>query len=169
MGAQGRAGPRKRPAARGAEGRPAGTPPIAVGERFGKRVRFDADAIRRFAEVSGDLNPLHHDDAAGAEHGFPAIIASGPHVVALMMGLDATHFSQRGTALGLRFDFRFVRAIPAGAELTLEWTVTACAHKASLRGWVVDVEGRAFDDAGTVYTTGHGSNLLRLPDPGAPS
>ena len=128
---------------------------------------FDAAAIRAFATLSGDHNPLHHDDAAGAASPFGRIIASGPHVVALMMGLDATYFSQRATALGLHFDFRFVRAIPAGTELTLEWRVTSCGHKPSLRGWVADVEGRAFDAAGVVYTTGHGSNLLRPLLPGA--
>lgn len=141
--------------------------PVAVGEIFTQRVLFDAASIRAFATLSGDHNPLHHDDAAGAASPFGTIIASGPHVVALMMGLDATFLSQRATALGLHFDFRFERAIPAGAQLTLEWRVTSCVHKPSLRGFVADVAGRAFDDAGVVYTTGHGSNLLRPLLPGA--
>jgi 3-hydroxybutyryl-CoA dehydratase len=144
--------------------------PVEVGERFSRQVVFDAASIRQFATLSGDFNPLHHDDAVGTASAFGRIIVSGPHVVALMMGLDATHFAQRFTALGLGFDFRFVRAIPEGAELTLEWTVTACHPKASLAGWIAEVEGRAFDAGGIVYTTGHGANLLRLPAPphGAP-
>ena len=73
----------------------------AVGERFTRRVTFDADAIREFAALSGDHNPLHHDDAAGEASPFGRIIASGPHVVALMMGLDATYFSRQFDALGL--------------------------------------------------------------------
>ena len=136
-------------------------PPVHAGERFARQVLFDAESIRQFATLSGDFNPLHHDDAAGARSPFGRIIASGPHIVALMLGLDASALSQRFDALGLHFDFRFVRAIPAGTELSLEWTVTACYPKESLAGFVVEVEGRAVDAAGTIYTTGRGANLVR--------
>lgn len=136
---------------------------IEVGERFERRVTFDADSIRRFAELCGDRNPLHHDDAIAAASTFGTLIASGPHVTALMMGLDATFFTQRHEALGLQFEFRFVRAVPAGVTLTLEWTVASVAAKASLEGDIVDVEGRAIDDAGNIYVTGRGSNLVRAP------
>jgi acyl dehydratase len=81
--------------------------------------------------------------------------------VALMMGLDATYLSERFDAVGLGFDFRFVKAVPAGAELTLEWTVSACRPTSGATGYVVSVEGRAVDDAGTVFVTGKGENLVR--------
>lgn len=134
---------------------------LRVGERFARRVTFDADSIRHFATLCGDHNPLHHDERAAAASGFDTLIASGPHVVALMMGLDATFLSKRGDALGLGFEFRFDKAVREDAELTLEWTVTAVTHKASLAGHVVSVEGRALDDAGTVYVSATGRNLLR--------
>lgn len=38
---------------------------------------FDAQAITRFVEVSGDANPIHLDDAAARAAGFPARIAHG--------------------------------------------------------------------------------------------
>ena len=136
-------------------------PALRVGARAARRATFDADAIRRFATLCGDHNPLHHDDTVAAAGPFGTLIASGPHVVALMMGLDATFLSQRHAALGLGFEFRFVKAVPAGTTLTLEWTVSAIEHKASLRGDVVSVEGRAVDDAGVVYVTATGRNLLR--------
>ena len=139
--------------------------PVKLGERFERRVVFDADSIRRFATISGDHNPLHHDDATAARSPFGRIIASGPHITALMLGLDATYFTRWFDALGLSFEFRFVKAIPAGTELTLEWTISACTHKPSLDGFVVEVDGRAVDDAGTVYTTGHGANLIRIREP----
>ena len=137
--------------------------PLRVGERFARRVVFDLASIRQFATLSGDFNPLHHDAEVAARSPFGGIIASGPHVVALMLGLDATWLTQRFDSVGLHFDFRFVKAIPEGVALTLEWTVTDCRAKESLRGFVVEVEGRAFDDAGTVFTTGHGANLIRMP------
>lgn len=138
-------------------------PPVRVGERFARRVLFDVESIRQFALMNGDRNPVHHDHSAGARSPFGRIIASGPHVVGLMMGLDASALSERCDALGLGFEFRFVKAIPAGTELSLEWRVTACYPKASLAGFIIEVEGRAVDDLGTVYTTGRGANLVRPP------
>jgi 3-hydroxybutyryl-CoA dehydratase len=134
---------------------------VRTGARASRRVTFDADAIRDFATRCGDHNPLHHDEHAAAAGPFGTLIASGPHVVALMMGLDATFLSQRHEALGLGFEFRFVRAVPAGAALTLEWTVTGVEWKESLGGDVVSVEGRAIDDAGIVFVTATGRNLVR--------
>ncbi|HSQ80530.1 MAG TPA: MaoC family dehydratase [Casimicrobiaceae bacterium] len=135
--------------------------PFRVGEHVARRVGFDAEAIRRFATLSGDMNPLHHDDHAAASGPFGTLIASGPHVAALMMGLDATFFSERHEALGLGFEFRFVKAVPAGTALTLEWVVSDVTWKASLSGHIVGVQGRAIDDAGAVYLTATGRNLVR--------
>src|SRR5438093_11009412 len=121
---------------------------VAVGARIARRVSFDADAIRHFAALAGDHNPLHHDERAAANSRFGTLIASGPHVTALMMGLDATFLSERHEALGLGFEFRFVKAVPADATLTLEWTVVGVDYKASLAGYIVSVEGRAVGDDG---------------------
>ena len=137
------------------------TEALRVGARASRRVMFDAESIRRFAMLSGDHNPLHHDERTAAAGPFGTLIASGPHVVALMMGLDASFLSRDAEALGLGFEFRFVKAVPAGTELTLEWTITGIEYKASLDGDVVSVEGRAVDDAGIAYVTATGRNLVR--------
>jgi len=134
---------------------------VTPGERFLRRVTFDEDSIRAFATLCGDANPLHHDAAYAARSAFGTLIASGPQTTALMMGLNATFFCERFDALGLGFQFRFVKAVPAGATLTLEWTITRSEPKVSLRGHIVSVEGRAVDDEGTVYVTGSGDNLIR--------
>jgi acyl dehydratase len=144
------------------EERPA---PVTIGERCEARVTFDADSIRAFATMSGDLNPLHHDEAHAARSRFGTIIASGPHVASRMMGLEATYFSARHDALGLENAFRFVRGVPAATTLTLAWTVTAATYKRSLAGHIVSIEGSAIDDDGVVYVTGHGTILLREPLP----
>lgn len=135
--------------------------PLRRGERFVRHVTLDDASIREFAALCGDHNPLHHDEHAASQSAFGSLIASGPHVTSLMMGLDATFLSGRGEALGLGFEFRFVKAVPAGAALTLEWTITDVAHKESLAGDIVSVEGRAVDDAGVVYVTATGRNLVR--------
>lgn len=135
-------------------------PPAAVGERLERRAVFDAATIRAFATMSGDRNPIHHDEVHARRLGYAGLIACGPHVTSLLMGL-LSRFTQQHDALGLGFEFRFVKAIPEGVELTLAWTVSACRYKPSLAGYVVEVEGGAADAAGTVYTTGHGAVLVR--------
>lgn len=137
--------------------------PLAVGEKFGRRVVFDAASIRAFATLAGDENPLHHDNAAAAVGPAGRLIVSGPHISSLLMGLTATWFTQRFDALGLEFGFRFLKAIPAGAALSLEWTITGTRATRALDGYVVTMDGRAADDAGVVFTTAHGANLIRFP------
>lgn len=136
--------------------------PFRIGEHVTRHVGFDAESIRRFATLSGDMNPLHHDERAAAAGPFGMLIVSGTQIAALMMGLDATFFSEHHEALGLGFEFRFEKAVPAGAELTLEWAVADATWKASLSGYIVTAEGRAVDDAGTVYVSAIGRNLVRV-------
>ena len=135
-----------------------------VGESFSQRVTFDAKSVRDFAALTGDFNPLHHDQGAAERSPFGSLIVSGPHVTALMMGMTATHFCQRCAPLGLEFTIRFVRAIPAGTTLELRWTLTQLTPKASLRGDLATLDGGALDDAGGVYVNGRGLLLLRPLD-----
>ena len=137
-------------------------PPVPIGERFARQVTFDAPSIRAFAAMCGDANPLHHDEAAASRSPFGTLIASGPQTAALMMGLNATFFCAQFDALGLNFAFRFVKAVPAGTTLTLEWTVVRSEPKPSLAGHIVGVEGRAVNDEGVVFVTATGDNLVRI-------
>ena len=136
-----------------------------VGEQFARRVTFDARSIREFATASGDFNPLHHDEAFASRSAFGGLIASGTHVSALLMGLTATHFSQRFAPLGLEFTLRFVRAVRAGTTLELRWTLVGLTPKASLRGDLAKLEGRARDDAGVVHVESDALLLLRALEP----
>ena len=135
-----------------------------VGETFGQRVTFDAKSIRDFATASGDFNPLHHDEDVARASAFGALIASGTHVSALMMGLTATHYSRRCAPLGLEFTLRFVRAVRAGTTLDLRWTLTDLTPKASLRGHLAKLAGNARDDAGVVHVESDALLLLRPLD-----
>ena len=69
---------------------------------------------------------------------------------------------ERFDALGLNFAFRFVKAVPAGTTLTLEWVVSRSERKPSLAGHIVGVEGRAVGDGGVVFVTATGDNLVRM-------
>jgi acyl dehydratase len=136
----------------------------SVGETFSRRVTFDAASIRDFAARTGDFNPLHHDDEVAARSPFGGLIVSGPHVSALLLGLTATHFSQRCAPLGLEFTIHFARAIRAGTTLELAWTLERLVPKASLGGHLATLAGQAADDEGQVHVRATGLLLLRPKD-----
>ncbi|MEO6929695.1 MAG: MaoC family dehydratase [Casimicrobiaceae bacterium] len=142
---------------------------IGVGDTFAKAVLIDEQSIRTFATLAGDMNPLHHDAVAAAAGPYGRLIACGPQLMSLLLGVDATHFSALGgMAVGLGFDFKFVKAVPVDTRVVLEWTVTGCDFKPSLDGWIVGVEGSVRDVAGTLYVSARGSNLVRERGHAAP-
>ncbi|GAA1646847.1 MaoC family dehydratase [Actinoplanes couchii] len=83
---------------------PAGSGP---GEPVTRTVTLTRADIARYAEASGDLNPIHLDDEAARAAGFDRVIAHGMNVVALVTELAADLFAAgdpaRVRAVGCRF------------------------------------------------------------------
>lgn len=132
---------------------------IAVGETFGRELRFTAETIAAFAAMCGDTNPLHHDPAVAAASRFGGIIACGPHTTAVLMALIADHFSGRGPGVGLGFTFRLRSAVRAGEVVQMRWRVTGIARKDSMRGHVISMEGEMVRPDGTVAVAASGEML----------
>ena len=124
-----------------------------VGSEFSKPYVFTAENIRRFAEEAGDENPFHRDEAKAAASRFGGIIASGPHMSAVLMAVCASSMAGTRDGVGLEFNFRFAKAIPAGTATLLSWTVTGIEPHEGLKGDLVSLEGRIVDDARKVYVT----------------
>ena len=134
---------------------------VQVGERLVGRASLTPAEIAEFARLSGDPNPLHHDEAYARETRFGGIIVSGPQIVSLMLGLIPTHFGQTNkVALGLEFSFRFVQAIRARETMEMEWQVTATEPKAHLGGEIVTLEGEVTNQNDQVVFTGTGKILV---------
>lgn len=133
---------------------------LEVGHEFSKPHVFTAENIRRFAEEAGDDNPLHHDEARAAASRFGGIIASGPHMAAVLMGFGASSMNSRQAGVGLEFNFRFLKAIPAGTSTLLVWTVAAVEPSAGLKGDLYTLEGRIVGNDGKVYVTSRGSCVV---------
>jgi acyl dehydratase len=131
-----------------------------VGHAFSKPYVFTAENIRRFAEEAGDNNPLHHDEAKAAASRFGGLIASGSHMAAVLMAWAASSTASRQPGVGLEFNFRFLKAIPAGTATSLVWTVTAIEPSAGLKGDLCALEGRNVDDAGKLYVTCQGRSVV---------
>ncbi len=133
---------------------------IQTGTRITGQVSLTPDEIAHFAQLSGDLNPLHHDADYAQHTRFGGIIVSGPQITSLMMGLTATYFSQNGAMLGLEFSFRFRQAVLANEPIAMLWEITSNEFKASLHGELVTLDGQATNQQGQVVLTGTGKVLV---------
>ncbi len=121
---------------------------VRVGERVEHVARYSREEISRFATLTLDLNPVHHDREFAVRAGLPDVIASGQHTSALMSGLAATYFSRDddGVArsmLCLHFNFAYREPIVADQEVTMRWVVSSTEWNASLDGVIAQIEGKA--------------------------
>jgi 3-hydroxybutyryl-CoA dehydratase len=133
--------------------------PVEIGEQITAQIVLTKEEIATFATLCGDLNPLHHDESYARQTRFGGIIACGPHITSLMMGLTATHFSRSGAMLGLEFTFRFRKPVKADEQIDMEWEIVAIEPKASLQGSLVSLRGKATNPQGQDVLTGTGKIL----------
>jgi acyl dehydratase len=121
---------------------------VHVGERIELVTRYTREEISRFATLTLDSNPVHHDRAAAQRAGMPDVIASGQHTSALMSGMAATYFSRGDDGLPrdmlcLHFNFAYREPIFADSEVTLKWMVSSTEWNNSLNGVIAQLEGKA--------------------------
>jgi acyl dehydratase len=132
--------------------RPSNPPPVAVGERCQRGMRFDRASIAAFAHLTGDANPLHYDTSAAERSRHGRVIASGQQTTSQLMGLAATYFSRsHGAAndsdnelrelLCLNFNFALKHPVFADDEIELAWVVASTEWSGRLQGWLVQADG----------------------------
>lgn len=80
-------------------------------ERFSSEVKLTPAAVADFAHAAGDDNPVHHDQAFAASSRYGRLIASGAHTTALLLGLIGSHYSKKGSMVGLEFWVSFRRPV----------------------------------------------------------
>lgn len=151
---------------------PLAVPAIAPGHRCRRSVRFSREDIAEFARLSGNRNPLHHDQLAAqrARHG--EIIASGEQITAQMIGLASSHFSQPdGDAprelLCLNFNFAFKAPVFAEQAIELAWRVASVERHERLGGWLVQVDGQAAVRGAAPAVVARGTLLVKPAQPAA--
>ena len=120
-----------------------------VGARVERVLRLDAAAIKAGARAVGDMNPLHHDDAAAAASRFGELIASGAHTSALLAGMLSLGFGDEGEdgrgQVGVDYHIEFRRPVRVDREMRMTWVVMAHEQRRSgtmarMEGSIVDVE-----------------------------
>jgi acyl dehydratase len=80
-------------------------------ERFSSEIKLTPAMVAAYAHAAGDTNPIHHDPEFAASSRYGRLIASGTHTTALLLGLTASHFSKKGSVVGLEFWVRFRRPV----------------------------------------------------------
>ncbi|WBQ10063.1 MaoC family dehydratase [Hyphomonadaceae bacterium ML37] len=89
----------------------------------------DEDTVRRFAEVSGDFNPLHMDEAYAARSPFRGRIAHGALVASFISCVLGNHLPGPG-AVFAGMTMRFERPVRIGDTVVARATVVEIDVKA---------------------------------------
>ena len=85
--------------------------------------RITPEAIRAFADLTGDGFEIHLSDSGAQAHGFAAQVAHGLLVVSLVEGLKFRAPVQLGGFAALGWDWHFARPVLAGDSIHARVTV----------------------------------------------
>ena len=129
-------------------------------ERFSTEVVLTPAMVSEYARGFGDTNPLHHDPEFAATTRYRRLLASGTQTTALLLGLTASHFSKKGSMVGLDFWVRFRRPVFADETIRLEWLVVRVTPSSTLNGEIVELRGRIRGQTGLTAVGAKGRVLV---------
>jgi acyl dehydratase len=98
---------------------------ITVGQRASRSLTLTAEHVRKFAEISGDRNPLHFDEAFAARTKFGRLVVQGGLTTGLLHALVAMDMPGPGTVF-LSQNWKFT------APVFIDDTITAEAEVLSV-------------------------------------
>jgi acyl dehydratase len=97
---------------------------IEVGANLPEKVFYlDRDLLKRYADASGDQNPIHQNEEFAVSVGLPNVIAHGMLTMALV-GKYVSDFAG-GSAKVVEFGARFTKPVIVPADEKVDLTVTA--------------------------------------------
>jgi acyl dehydratase len=103
---------------------------IAAGTNFDEKVfLINRDLVKRYADASGDQNPIHQNEEFALAVGLPNVIAHGMLTMALA-GKYLTDLAG-GSAKILEFSARFTKPVIVPAGVDVDLTVTASVTEVS--------------------------------------
>ncbi len=136
-------------------------PPFRLGETLAREVVLDAASIRAFAAMTGDTNPLHHDEAAARQSRFGRLIASGSQTASLLASMTAALVTERCAGLGLEVLYRFRKAVLADEPLRAELELVDMLAKPHRPDIVLTFAGRLIKlETGEVAVDGHTKSMI---------
>ncbi len=97
---------------------------IEVGATLPEKIFYlDRDLLKRYADASGDQNPIHQDEKFAISVGLPNVIAHGMLTMALV-GKYVSDFAG-GSAKVVELGARFTKPVIVPANEKVDLTVTA--------------------------------------------
>jgi acyl dehydratase len=91
--------------------------PIVVGQRATRSLTLTAEHVRIFAELTGDYNPLHFDEAFAAGTKFGRLVVQGGLTTGLLHALVAMDLPGPGTVF-LSQNWKFTAPVFIGDTIT---------------------------------------------------
>src|SRR5215468_10734594 len=93
--------------------------PIAVGQRAARSLTLTVDHVRKFAELTGDHNPLHFDEAFVSKTKFKKLVVQGGLTTGLLHALVAMDMPGPGTVF-LSQNWKFTAPVFINDTITAE-------------------------------------------------
>ena len=97
---------------------------LKVGQRASRSLTLTTEHVSKFAEMSGDRNPLHFDAAFAARTKFGRLVVQGGLTTGLLHALVAMDMPGPGTVF-LSQNWRFTAAVYVGDTVTAEAEVVS--------------------------------------------
>lgn len=92
---------------------------LSVGDSFSWSRQITMDDVRAFADVTGDDNPIHTDEAAGAASRFGKPVVHGVYLLGIASKVLGRDFPGPGS-IAVSLSAKFLRPVPVGEEVTIE-------------------------------------------------
>ena len=132
---------------------------VKAGDRFTETVTITDRHLSIGAELIGDFNPLHVDEAFARASRHGGRILHGVITSAIMGAPVGMFFS--GTAIGyLEHNCKFSAPVRAGDVLTTTWKIVGCDDKPKHRGGVVRLEAGCVNQSGVQVAAANGAMLV---------
>ncbi|MDH3497690.1 MAG: MaoC family dehydratase [Gemmatimonadota bacterium] len=97
---------------------------LAIGQTATRSLRLTAAHVQAFAEMTGDYNPLHFDEAFAAGTKFGRLVVQGGLTTGLLHALVAMDLPGPGTVF-LSQHWRFTAPVHIGDTITAEAEVVS--------------------------------------------
>jgi acyl dehydratase len=98
--------------------------PLDPGQKARRSLTLTSEHVRTFAELSGDYNPLHFDEAFAADTPFARLVVQGGLTTGLLHALVAMDMPGPGTVF-LSQNWKFTAPVFIGDTITAEAEVVS--------------------------------------------
>lgn len=95
---------------------------LSVGQKATRSLTLTADHVKTYAEMTGDYNPLHFDEAFAAQTKFGRLVVQGGLTTGLLHALVAMDMPGPGTVF-LSQNWKFTAPVFIGDTITAEVAV----------------------------------------------